>query len=525
MSGRRPKLAVIGLDGATWDEMLPLIDAGKLPNIARITNSGARGRLRSTIPPITSTAWTSMYTGVEPRDHGILAMQAYDRERRRWRPVSRSDSRVAPFWKDFNRRGVSVGLLCLPFTFPPEPLDGWMISGIMGTPTYSPAMFSSPELYEQVTARCGKTQLVALNTVHPSRRRETLQQQARWLQDASAYLLEQHPTDIFFVVENYTDHIQHIYLRDRKWEDPAQPGDPVAEAYIHADDLVARVEECVGPDTPIIIMSDHGQMPCRGLINTGRINIGFPPAPSPDFDLIRPLARRTARRMLRSWAAMVAAAIRVMTPSDSFEQLKRKLAQSPVLRRFVRVDSDAGSLLVRWAGAFGEAYWGVDYEENREALANIKAQLIAALKAMRFPDSDQPLFEVHDGLELFGAEGIDVPFAVCFPPPGYVTGPLGPDADVILDNAQSARHFIFTKQGWQGTHQMEGIVAANSAALERIGALPDRISGVVSALRGVLELPETEPEQAAARGGSQPDLSDEDIDAIEGRLRDLGYMG
>lgn len=526
MSEQRCRLAIIGLDGATWDQALPLMEAGKLPNIERITSAGARGRLRSTIPPVTSVAWTSMYTGVEPREHGILAMQSYDPVHRRWRPVCRSDSRVAPFWKDFNRRGLSVGLLCLPFTYPPEPLDGWMISGIMGTPEYGPTMFSSPALYEQVTKACGKTDLVSLTKVHPSRRRATLGQQAQWLEDASAYLLEHHPVDVFFVVENYTDHIQHSYLQARKWEHPGETGDPVEDAYIHADRLVGRIEQCVGPETPIVLLSDHGHTPCRGLINTGRINTRFPVSGNGagDLRLVRPAVRRGAKRMLRSWAGVLAGALRAAAPSSSYERLKQRLAASP-LRSLFSVEQTADSALIRWPGAFGEAYWSVDYEENRDALAKLKPEIITALRELRFPDRDEPLFEVYDGLELYGAEGPDVPFAVCFPAPGYVTGPMGADASLVLSYEETARQLVFKKEGWQGTHQMEGIVGANAAALARIGKLPTAISGMLQALREVLDLPYAEPERVSSGGCATEKLSEADIEAMEGRLRDLGYMG
>ena len=66
------KTIIIGIDGGTWDVMLPLIEQGKLPNIARLMENGAWGNLHSTYPPITIPAWVSCVTGVNPGKLGLF---------------------------------------------------------------------------------------------------------------------------------------------------------------------------------------------------------------------------------------------------------------------------------------------------------------------------------------------------------------------------------------------------------------------------------------------------------------------
>ncbi|MFQ6116085.1 MAG: alkaline phosphatase family protein, partial [bacterium] len=66
------KVFVIGLDGATFDLILPWANAGKLPNLNKIMENGVHGPLRSTIPPITPTAWASFRTGKNPGKHGVF---------------------------------------------------------------------------------------------------------------------------------------------------------------------------------------------------------------------------------------------------------------------------------------------------------------------------------------------------------------------------------------------------------------------------------------------------------------------
>jgi len=57
------KVLVIGLDGATFDLLLPWIEAGELPNLQRLMRQGASGKLRSTLPPISASSWISFATG------------------------------------------------------------------------------------------------------------------------------------------------------------------------------------------------------------------------------------------------------------------------------------------------------------------------------------------------------------------------------------------------------------------------------------------------------------------------------
>ena len=55
------KTLIIGIDGATFDIMLPLIKNGQLPNIGRFVKNGVYGNLRSVFPPVTFPAWHSFH--------------------------------------------------------------------------------------------------------------------------------------------------------------------------------------------------------------------------------------------------------------------------------------------------------------------------------------------------------------------------------------------------------------------------------------------------------------------------------
>ena len=72
------RVLIIGLDGATFDIIGPLMNEGHMPHLKRIIEEGTSGILESTKPPITPAAWTTFMTGKGPGRHGIIDFERYD---------------------------------------------------------------------------------------------------------------------------------------------------------------------------------------------------------------------------------------------------------------------------------------------------------------------------------------------------------------------------------------------------------------------------------------------------------------
>jgi predicted AlkP superfamily phosphohydrolase/phosphomutase len=66
------KVLIIGLDGATWTNLRPWIEQGKLPHLGQLVAEGAAGPLTTTIPPVSPSAWVSFATGCNPGQHGVF---------------------------------------------------------------------------------------------------------------------------------------------------------------------------------------------------------------------------------------------------------------------------------------------------------------------------------------------------------------------------------------------------------------------------------------------------------------------
>ena len=78
-----PRVLVVGLDGATYELLVPWAESGLMPNLARLMARSSLSVVNSTQPCITPVAWTTFQTGCDPAEHGILDYRYLDHRRRR----------------------------------------------------------------------------------------------------------------------------------------------------------------------------------------------------------------------------------------------------------------------------------------------------------------------------------------------------------------------------------------------------------------------------------------------------------
>lgn len=125
------RVVLIGIDGASWDYLNPLLAAGELPALARVVREGASGRLRSIECHFTPPAWTTLATGVLPHRHGIYSFGSWDGEAGRFSKVSSNEVAAPAVWDVASEAGLEVSVVGMPATYPPHPVNGVMVSGIM----------------------------------------------------------------------------------------------------------------------------------------------------------------------------------------------------------------------------------------------------------------------------------------------------------------------------------------------------------------------------------------------------------
>ena len=152
------KVFVVGLDGATLDLIAPWAAQGELPTLARIMREGAYGDLCTVIPPMTAPAWTSFMTGVNPGRHGIIDFVQRRAGSYAIAPVNGSHRRARSLWDLAGAAGRQVGAINVPLTYPPEPVNGFMVTGML-TPSEASAPGQTytwpPELADELDRAVG----------------------------------------------------------------------------------------------------------------------------------------------------------------------------------------------------------------------------------------------------------------------------------------------------------------------------------------------------------------------------------
>src|SRR5580765_4987497 len=120
-SDKAIRALVFGVSGMTWRVADPLLAAGKMPHLKRLIDSGVRGTLHAVRAPDDKhfrpqIAWMSSATGCLPEHHGVTRFFH-----------TADDLRRPYFWEAFQNSGQSVGLFGWPMTWPPRPVNGFLI--------------------------------------------------------------------------------------------------------------------------------------------------------------------------------------------------------------------------------------------------------------------------------------------------------------------------------------------------------------------------------------------------------------
>jgi predicted AlkP superfamily phosphohydrolase/phosphomutase len=274
------QVLLIGIDGATFSILDPLMDQGVMPFLKQFVASGVRAELLSVIPPLTPPAWTSLVTGCSPGQHGIFDFfRKESPDSHHIRIVNSHDVGCETIWSIASRNGLKATSLNFPVMFPPPRINGNVVPGGWMPWRQLRLGCHPPDLYDQLKALPGfNARELALDMAHEEKAIEGCQHEEYegWIEqhirreqqwfDVLRYLMQEDPCELTAILFDGVDKLQHLcwrflhpaYLSDRpdSWEQRVR--DLCLQYFRQLDRLLVDTAHLAGPEATIIMASDHG---------------------------------------------------------------------------------------------------------------------------------------------------------------------------------------------------------------------------------------------------------------------------
>ncbi len=413
-------MLVLGLDGATFDVIDPLIANGELPNLRKLIRAGCCLELLSTIHPYSAQAWSSFMTGMNAGKHGIVDFTEHVKSEYRLKFLNASHREGKSLWRILSDYGKRVGVVNVPFTYPPERVNGFVISGMDAPSVHSDYTYPK-ELGDEIAAKIGgyTIEVSVKDYMAKGKPKEFLKEMEHALElqmKTLEYLVQNKPWDVFVYVFRLTDQVQHYFW---KYFDPMHPfyddsadeelKGAIPSIYCKIDKAIGDLLASLDEDVNVIVLSDHGQGGIsrkkiflnRWLSSHGFLKFSEKTASAGSrmldsifkerktglIDFIRRRVPKGARTALVKKAPMLKDKLVSRGVFSNIDWDKTK-AYSDEKRANIWIN-------VKGSQAKGIVTPGDEYE-------NLREQIIAKLREMRDPETEEPIFaEIYKKEELY----------------------------------------------------------------------------------------------------------------------------
>jgi predicted AlkP superfamily phosphohydrolase/phosphomutase/tetratricopeptide (TPR) repeat protein len=286
----RRRVLLVGWDAADWKVIQPLLDAGHMPNLARLVERGVMGNLATLQPMLSPMLWTSIATGKRPYKHGVHGFSEVAPDTGDVRPISALSRTTKALWNILQQQGLVCHVIGWWPSHPAEPLRGVMVSNHFQKATAATLAEPWPLAPGTVHPPAFADTLAALR-IHPleiegdmlrafvARAPEIDQAKDRRLMTLASVIAEcatvhaaathvmhaQPEWDFCAVYHDAIDHVCHGFMRYHPprldWvsqEDFDLYSQVVGGAYVFHDAMLGALVNLAGEDATVLLVSDHG---------------------------------------------------------------------------------------------------------------------------------------------------------------------------------------------------------------------------------------------------------------------------
>ncbi|HWF11957.1 MAG TPA: alkaline phosphatase family protein, partial [Bryobacteraceae bacterium] len=277
------KTLLVGWDAADWKLLNPLIDRGEMPVVRRLVERGTIADLATLEPVLSPMLWNSIATGKTADQHGILGFTEVDPVTGNVRPVTSTSRRTKALWNIASQNGLRTNVVGWFGSYPAEPIRGMCVaetfargrSGSLPRGTVWPESIGPeleglrvhPAAIDDEVLGLFVPRLVEIDRSKPNRLQvlATLLAECFTTHAAATWVMDNSPWDLMAVYYIGIDHFSHAFMNFHppkpEWVDEKEfelYSDVVNSAYRLMDLFLARLLELAGPDTNVVLLSDHG---------------------------------------------------------------------------------------------------------------------------------------------------------------------------------------------------------------------------------------------------------------------------
>ena len=286
------RLLLIGWDAADWEMIHPLLDAGRMPHLKRLIETGVMGNLLTLQPMLSPILWTSIATGKRAYLHGVHGFVEPTPDAVGLRPTASSTRKCKALWNILAQSGKrchaigwyashpaeAINGVCVSHQFPVAPrsatAERWppqpnsvapvRLAEDLAELRLHPAEVTGPMLSQFISLAPQLDQrdpeVRRLLNVFAKRLAECVS-----LHAITTALMEEEPWDFCTAYYEAIDHVGHDFMpfhppqMENVRPDLFEVFRGVMDAtYEFHDQMLGRLVELAGPDAHVMIVSDHG---------------------------------------------------------------------------------------------------------------------------------------------------------------------------------------------------------------------------------------------------------------------------
>jgi predicted AlkP superfamily phosphohydrolase/phosphomutase len=255
------KLFIFGIDALDYDLLIKYID--ELPNFKKLISEGELAKSNSVFPPDSDTAWSTIYTGLAPAEHGIVNFVD---------PLNKSTEYLTQetenevlkgktFWDIAGKLGKKVIVL-----FPHVGFPGWDVNGIMISRSSREDNVQVYPSNKSIDFDLSKVNIIKGFPGGKKELKKFIEKHNELIsneQNLAIKLLTSEEWDLFFVYSSSLDVVKHFVWKYCDETDPSYPGDndlknTIKNFYLKYDHILGNYLKYLPKDTSIIVLSDHG---------------------------------------------------------------------------------------------------------------------------------------------------------------------------------------------------------------------------------------------------------------------------